>query len=98
MKIQRIQPDRSRLQFWPIRLAWGRSSSWFATHGWQVGSELCGRHETSLGNAPGRRDVFGWTLHLGLLKVLFGVDDVEWLDRKRDRACQVQAPPKRAAN
>lgn len=65
-----------RWQLWPIRLGWARPligwSSWFATHGWQTGSELTGDGSTAYGMMPGYRKVFGQTLHLGRLKLKFG--------------------------
>ena len=47
---------------WPIRFGWeGRfKSRWFTTHGWQIGWDV------------NRKRIFGWTLHFGALKVLFG--------------------------
>lgn len=55
-----------RYIYWPINLAWrkpllkGKWSPWFKTHGWQVGWDGIGM------------GVFGWTLHLGRLKIMFG--------------------------
>lgn len=47
---------------WPIRLKWGAqmSSRWFDWHGWELGSDRLWRQ------------VFGWTYHMGRLKVIFG--------------------------
>lgn len=54
----------ARFLWWPIRLRWtsplyGRSA-WFRWHGWEVESTGIEQH------------LFGWTMHLGWLKVLFG--------------------------
>ena len=66
--------DGSHRLMWPIRLTWAEqlSACWFKTHGWQVGSEKCSRAETGRGAMPGWRSVYGWTFHLGRLKVKFG--------------------------
>jgi len=52
-----------RYLLWPVRFSWGRP--WtrpFTTHGWEV-------------QADGfEQRVYGWTLHFGKLKVLFGKD------------------------
>ena len=63
-----------RFQNWPIRLKWGDklSSNWFGRHGWQTGFEVVPVEQTSFGCMPGRRAVFGWTFHIGRLKVCFG--------------------------
>jgi hypothetical protein len=61
---------------WPIRLKWGAgmSSAWFSWHGWEIGTDRLWRR------------VFGWTFHLGRLKVIFGPD---WRKRPplKRRAC-----------
>ncbi len=68
-----IQKDCARYLMWPIRLKWAPgSSAWFKTHGWQVGDEACQLEQTQRGFMPGFRGVFGWTFHLGRLKICFG--------------------------
>lgn len=58
-----------RYLFWPIKLKWAKPlrkdmrSLWFKKHGWQVGWDGMGM------------GVFGWTLHLGRLKICFGSKD-----------------------
>ncbi|GIN22519.1 hypothetical protein J1TS3_36530 [Siminovitchia fordii] len=55
-----------RYLYWPIKIKWSKPisksirSKWFHKHGWQVGWD---------GFAMG---VFGWTYHLGRLKICFG--------------------------
>lgn len=50
-----------RYLYWPIFLRWGMTSHKFITwHGWQVGYEGL------------EQKVFGWTLHVGALKICFG--------------------------
>lgn len=68
--------DGSRRLMRPIRLSWADplSACWFKTHGWQVGCEACSLAETSFGCMPGWRRVYGWTFHLGRLKIKFGDD------------------------
>ena len=54
---------RDRYLWWPIRLHWSRgpaSRAWLKTHGWQVGWDGF------------EQRVFGRTLHVGPLKVMFG--------------------------
>jgi len=51
--------------WWPIRLRWsgpfpGQRSPWFTWHGFEVGA------------VGVERLVYGWTFHLGRLKVIFG--------------------------
>jgi hypothetical protein len=52
---------------WPVSLHFqtrlGAWRSWFKTHGWQVGWDGI------------EQRVYGWTLHLGPLKVCFGSKD-----------------------
>lgn len=50
--------------WWPIRFKWGAgmSSQWFSWHGWELGLDHLWR------------TTFGWTYHLGRLKVIFGPD------------------------
>ena len=72
--LKKLTKNGSRLQFWPVRLKWGVTTSWFSTHGWQTGSERVPVEKTSFGCMPGFRAVFGWTFHLGRLKVCFGRD------------------------
>lgn len=81
-------PNKSRRLMWPISLKWSAAttSRWFRQHGWQVGSERCSAADTSDGCMPGYRAVFGWTLHLGQLKVVFG------RERVGDCGCAVQDP------
>lgn len=71
--------------WWPMRLRWGqrRSSSWFNWHGWEVGG---------LDRLWRRR--FGWTFHLGRLKVMFGPD---WRKRDRSRTWKIGCPRCRVA-
>lgn len=50
-----------RYLYWPIFLRWGSRSHKFITwHGWSVGYEGL------------EQKVFGWTLHVGPLKICFG--------------------------
>jgi len=56
-----------RYLWWPVRLRWvatilvkHRSRSWGWWHGWQVESLCLGQER------------YGWTFHLGRLKILFG--------------------------
>lgn len=57
---------RSRYLWWPIRLGWcPESSTWFTAHGWQVGWDGI------------EQRVFGRTLHLGPLKVVFGKPEAQ---------------------
>ena len=56
---------RERFLWWPIRLHWARgpaARTWFKTHGWQVGWDGI------------EQRVYGRTVHLGPLKILFGKD------------------------
>jgi hypothetical protein len=48
--------------WWPVRLVWRwhRPWLWFGSHGWEVGARGI------------EQLVFGWALHLGPLRVLFG--------------------------
>lgn len=65
-----------RFLWWPIRLAWrrgSRHSRLFDMHGWQVGWDGI------------EQPVFGRTLHIGALKVIFG--------RTNERACADVSPP-----
>lgn len=50
-----------RYLYWPIFLRWNKISHKFITwHGWQLGYEGL------------EQKVFGWTLHVGPLKICFG--------------------------
>jgi hypothetical protein len=57
-----------RYIYWPIRFKWVSKKvtgkywkyNWFNRHGWQVGWD-----DIAMG-------VFGWTYHLGRLKICFG--------------------------
>jgi hypothetical protein len=93
MFLKTIDSGGDRWLLWPIRLSWGPklSSAWFTTHGWQVDTERCSVAETGKRCMPGFRGVFGRTLHLGRLKVLFGRECVG------ERASANQAPPKSQA-
>jgi hypothetical protein len=68
---------------WPIRLKWGapRSSAWFTSHGWQLGTDHLWRR------------VFGWTFHLGRLKVCFGRSPYPYRPAREQRcpACRTLA-------
>lgn len=94
MFLKRIDSNGDRWLWWPIRLRWVQPiskslrSKWFTTHGWQVGTERCAESQTGRRCMPGFRDVFGRTLHLGRLKVLFGRER-----SKAERQVTVQAPP-----
>jgi hypothetical protein len=44
----------------------------FGRHGWQVGSEAVPFEKTSHGCMPGYRDVYGQTVHLGPIQIIFG--------------------------
>lgn len=74
MTLRKRDSEGNRWQLWPVRLSWGDrvSSCWFTTHGWQTGTEPTEDGSTAHGMMPGLRKVFGQTLHLGRLKVLFG--------------------------
>lgn len=67
---QYVWPAEKRYFKWPIRLRWGarRSSAWFTWHGIEHGPDRLWRVW------------YGWTFHLGRLKVLFGPD---WRKRKQ---------------
>lgn len=51
-----------RYMYWPVAIRWQRKAShkWINWHGWQIAYEGI------------EQKVFGWTLHLGALKVCFG--------------------------
>jgi hypothetical protein len=72
--LKRVNDDGDRFYLWPIRVRWapGRATRWFDWHGWQVGTESVSRVKTSRACMPGYRRVFGQTLHLGPLLVMFG--------------------------
>ena len=73
--LRHIGDDGNRYLLWPISFAWGHQlppSSFFAWHGWQVGSEPCALEDTAQSCVHGFRGVFGQTLHIGRLKILFG--------------------------
>lgn len=76
--------DGNRWQIWPIRLKWGDgiSSGWFKTHGFQTGVEPTSDGTTARGCMPFLRKVFGQTLHLGRLKIVFGRDLNKWHERE----------------
>lgn len=90
MFLKTFDSGGDRWLWWPIRLHWApkNSSKWFASHGWQVGTEHCTVAETGGRCMPGFRAVIGRTLHFGRLKVLFGRER-----SKAERACTEQAPP-----
>lgn len=90
MFLKRFDTNGDRWLLWPIRLRWvpGSPSRWFTSHGWQVGTERCPESQTGGRHMPGFRGVFGRTLHLGRLKVLFGRER-----SKAERQVTVQAPP-----
>ena len=71
-----IAKDKSRWMLWPVRIKWSAASAncWFTTHGWQTGTERVPVEKTCDGCIPGFRRVFGWTFHLGRVKVCFGRD------------------------
>jgi hypothetical protein len=50
-------------RYWPIRLDWARNTchAFLCAHGWQTGWK-CGAR------------IYGWTLHIGALKIKFGKD------------------------
>ena len=86
MILRHIGEHGDRYLRWPIRFAWGHQlppTSFFAWHGWQVRDEPCALEETSDRCVPGYRGVFGQTLHIGRLKIMFGVP-LDW--------CAVQMP------
>ena len=67
--------NKYELELWPIRLKYaaGNSSEWFVAHGWSNGSHtVSDSSQTSYGAMPGWKLVYGWTFHLGRLKVIFG--------------------------
>jgi hypothetical protein len=79
-----------RFCLWPISLGW--ISGWtpfFTWHGWGIGHESCLVSETGNLSMPGYRDIYGQTLHLGPLKIMFG-------PRKHDvdKWCSINPPPK----
>jgi hypothetical protein len=67
--------DGERIRYWPIRISWGPklSSCWFTVHGWELPPDRVPEALSSKGSMPGYRRTFGWTFHLGRLKVKFGV-------------------------
>ncbi len=71
MKLRRYQ-DGDRYLLWPIRIKWRPYGTYWGWHGFQVGTELCSLSETSKACIPGHRRVFGQTLHVGPLKIVFG--------------------------
>jgi hypothetical protein len=79
-RLQSFYPDRAVRLWWPIKLRWikGGNHTFICTHWFAVGSERCSDDETSGRCCPGYREVFGWTLHIGNLKVIFG--SVPWMD------------------
>lgn len=50
-------------RWWPVRIGWrpGGCKRFFGRHGFQIGGSLRGR-------------VFGHTIHVGALKIIFGKD------------------------
>lgn len=54
--------DVRKWMYWPISIRINRDASTWGTHGWSNGFEV----------SPDRTSYFGWTLHLGPVKVLFG--------------------------
>ena len=66
--------DRARYLLWPVRFT--RKTDGFPPHwgwhGWHVRYENVSREKTSAGCMPGYRAVYGQTLHLGRLLILFG--------------------------
>ncbi len=79
MRLRTLYPDKSVKLWWPIKLKWVRASlrdhlrfHLFTTHGFWVGWEACRMEETSRRAMYCRREVYGWTLHIGALKVIFG--------------------------
>jgi hypothetical protein len=53
-----------RFEMWPIHVEFASDKytwrSWFTWHGWEVGADGLGKL------------VYGWTFHLGPLKIMFG--------------------------
>jgi hypothetical protein len=85
-----------RYALWPIALGWVPRSigfvcnpEWwqrmwsFTWHGWQTGYEDVPEEQTSLGCMPGKRAVFGQTLHLGFFQVYLG-DRSNWPSKRYD--------------
>jgi hypothetical protein len=81
-----VQQDTKEVwEFWPISFKWGNQipcSTFFAWHGWQIGAENCHLHETSKSCISGFRDIYGQTIHIGKLKIIFGS-----LDRPDNKTC-----------
>lgn len=69
--------DGARVHIWPIALGWSEklASKWFGVHGWETQADLVPDELTSFGMMPGYRQTFGWTFHLGRLKIYFGPRD-----------------------
>lgn len=69
-----VKRDGGRLRMWPIRLRWAprSASGWFMVHGWERAADVVSLARTSFGMMPGFRQTWGWTFHLGRLKVCFG--------------------------
>lgn len=69
--------EMKRYLMWPIKLKWvkplpNQNSKWFKKHGWQVGFD---------GFAM---SVYGWTYHLGRLKICFGSKDFKKKPHKQN--------------
>lgn len=72
-----VNNNNRRYRRWcwlPVRLSLSRGLRW-GTHGWEVTSHVSGpwAHETGVYTGSCQRPhVFGWTLSLGRLRVMFG--------------------------
>jgi hypothetical protein len=69
-----VEHEGGRVLLWPIRIMWGSpmSSKWFGVHGWEAKPDVVDVELTSLGMMPGYRQTWGWTYHIGRLKIVFG--------------------------
>lgn len=70
--------DGARYRLAPVGIRWrkGGALHFLDWHGWQIGSERIDGRDDGAPLVPGEpfpwRPVFGWTLHVGALKVCFG--------------------------
>ncbi len=69
-----MSKGNKRYLYWPIRIKVGGYWNWFKRHGWEVGADGVGL------------PVYGWTLHLGKLKICFGNEKFKKKPRKLKKA------------
>lgn len=63
-----------RYCWFPLRVSLARTTQW-GTHGWEVTSAVLGewvRGSHELTGSPSRPHVFGWTLSVGRIRLMFG--------------------------